>query len=103
MKLAAILLFGLLIFSACAEKKQVGSHRPSAGFVPDEKTAVAIAKAAWAPIYGERGIPDGEPYIAKLDGDVWYVCGTLKTLQGGVMRAWIQKSDGRILGVDSQQ
>jgi hypothetical protein len=104
MRLLAIILLGLSGLSACSHKEAASFYRPPAGFVPDEKTAVAIAKIVWAPIYGEKGIPDGEPYVAKLEGDVWYVFGTLpEGAQGGVMRAWIRKSDARVLGVDSQQ
>lgn len=94
----------LLLSVGCAEKKEQGSYVPPSGFVPDEKTAVAIARIVWQPIYGERSIASGEPYVAKLQGGIWYVCGTLPEGHiGGVLRAWIQKSDGRVIGVDAQQ
>lgn len=94
----------LLLLVGCSEKRPQGSYVPQSGFVPDEKTAVSIARTVWQPIYGERSIASGEPYVAKLEGRVWYVCGTLPEGHiGGVLRAWIQKSDGRVIGVDAQQ
>jgi hypothetical protein len=71
-----------------------------AGFVPDEKTAIAIAVAIWSPIYGEKKIQKEKPFKAVLRGEVWTVEGTLpKGSIGGVAIAEISKDDARILRV----
>ena len=73
---------------------------PEKGFVPDERTAIKIAEAIWMPIYG-KSIYDKRPFCGQLMGDsVWVVVGTLpKGMKGGVPLAWINKKDGRIIGV----
>jgi len=45
--------------------------KPKAGFVPDEKTAIAIAVAVWTPIYGEKNIQKEKPFKAVLKDGVW--------------------------------
>jgi len=80
------------------------NYKPLAGYVPDEKAAVAIAVAVWTPIYGKDKIEKERPYVAELKGDVWYVRGTLQqpligVRKGGVAEAEISKDDGRILRV----
>jgi len=64
--------------------------------VPDEKTAVSIAKAIWLPVYGEEVLKK-KPFKAKLLNGVWIVTGSLpKDTLGGVPIAEISKSDGRV-------
>jgi len=80
------------------------SYKPPEGYVPDEKTAIAIAVAVWAPIYGEDKISKQRPYVAELRNGVWHVRGTLQQpLVGrkfsGVAEADISKEDGRVLRV----
>ena len=78
--------------------------KPEGGFVPDEKTAIAIAVAVWSPIYGEEKIQKEKPYQAVLKNGVWHVEGTLpKEFVGGVAVAEISKDDGRIMGVGHGQ
>ena len=73
---------------------------PSAGFVPDHKTAIRIAEAVLIPVYGEQQIIHERPFHAKLVKNVWYVRGSLpKRWAGGVPEIEISKSDGRILYV----
>lgn len=68
--------------------------------VPNEKTAIAIAKAIWLPIYG-KSIKREKPYIAYLNrDDIWVVNGTFHGLRfGGVAYAFIRKKDGKIIYV----
>jgi hypothetical protein len=80
------------------------SYKPESGFVPDEKTAIAIAVAVWNPIYGEKQIKRQMPYLAELKDGIWHVRGTLKQPSfghrfGGVAEAEIAKEDGRIIRV----
>jgi len=90
-----VLVVGL---SLAAETKH--SIKPQAGFVPDEKTAIAIAVAVWSPIYGEENIQKEKPYKAVLRDGVWLVEGTLSNgVVGGVAVAEISKADARILRV----
>jgi hypothetical protein len=76
------------------------TYRPPNGYVPDEATAIAIAVAVWTPIYGKEKILSEKPFVARLDGDVWSVHGTLREgWIGGTAEAEISKEDGRILSV----
>src|SRR3954462_11554011 len=80
---------------------------PAAGFVPDSKTAVAIAEAVLIPVYGKKQIEGERPFAAKLKGDVWTIAGTLNCPDGkggvttdcvgGVAVVRISKNDGRVL------
>ena len=75
--------------------------KPKAGFVPDEKTAIAIAVAVWIPIYGEESIQKEKPFKAVLKDGVWHVDGTLSPefTRGGTAEAEISKEDARILRI----
>ena len=77
------------------------SHKPEAGFVPDEKTAIAIAVAAWLPIYGEETIQNEKPFKAVLKDGIWHVEGTLPVqyTMGGVAEADISKANGKIVRI----
>jgi hypothetical protein len=84
------------------------SYKPKDGFVPDERTAIAIAVAVWNPIYGEEKIASGNPYHAVLKDGIWEVTGTLHQpffgllghiRHGGTAMIQISKDDGHILGV----
>jgi hypothetical protein len=76
------------------------NFKPKAGYVPDEKTAIAIAVAVWLPIYGEKQIESEKPFNAILKDGVWHVAGTLpKEVSGGVAIAEISKEDARILRI----
>jgi hypothetical protein len=76
-------------------------------YVPDEKTAVAIAEAVLIPIYGRKHIESERPFKAKLKDGIWYVNGTLhcgKSKQpvdeicvGGAAAVQLAKRDGRII------
>lgn len=73
---------------------------PKEGFVPDAKTAIRIAEAVWAPIYGTESIERQRPLNATFSNGVWTVTGTLAPARkGGVALAEISKADGRILRV----
>ena len=74
--------------------------KPKEGYVPDAKTAIAVAVAVWAPIYGEERIAGEKPYQARLTNGVWVVEGSLpEGWLGGVAVAEIARDDGRILRV----
>ena len=78
------------------------SFTPQNGYVPDEQTAIAIAiaVAAWIPIYGKAQIEKEKPYKATLKDGVWTVTGTLPPgYDGGTAVADIAQTDGRILRV----
>jgi hypothetical protein len=73
---------------------------PTAGFVPDETTAIRIAEAVLIPIYGQKQVEAERPFSAKLAKDVWKVEGYLPPgLDGGVAEVSVAKRDGRILRV----
>ncbi len=90
----------LLSSSTPDQAPSAKGYVPPSGFVPDSATAVRIAVAVWIPIYGAAQIRSEQPYIAKLDRDVWTVTGTLPSGSvGGTAEARIAKRDGRILFV----
>ena len=67
--------------------------------VPDEETALKIAKAVLASAYGDNVLSNG-PLNVFFDESiqVWYVYGSLpEGYVGGVPEITIQKSDGKIL------
>ncbi|MES2076418.1 MAG: NTF2 fold immunity protein [Pseudomonadota bacterium] len=69
--------------------------------VPDAKTAIAIAVAIWAPLYGKEKIESEQPYNAELRQDNWTVTGTLSPhFLGGVAKVVIAKSDARVILVE---
>lgn len=77
------------------------TYRPPAGFVPDSKTAVAIATAVLTPIYGKAKIDSEKPWHTGLNNDVWTVVGTFngKGL-GGEAVIQIDKRTGEIKFVE---
>jgi hypothetical protein len=82
------------------ETESTSGYWPKNGLVPDAKTAIAIAVAVWAPIYGKREIAAEGPYEAVLKTDRWIVTGTLPGRSvGGTPFAVIAKKDGRIIKV----
>ena len=89
----AVLVSGVLIARAGSSH----TYKPSAGYVPDEVTAIKIAVAVWEPIYGAAAIAKEKPYHATLHGRIWTVTGSLpRGATGGVALAEMSKEDGRI-------
>jgi hypothetical protein len=89
------------------------SYRPKDGYVPDSATAVKIAEAVLAPVYGEKQIESEQPFTAQLKADVWTVSGTLHCPDGkggatthcvgGVAVIQISKADAHILSMTHYQ
>ena len=97
-KIFCLTIILLLTVSFCFAGEY--SFVPKNGFVPDEKTAIAIAEAVWAPIYGEKKITNEKPFKAKLKDGMWTVEGSLPKLYvGGVAVAEISQKDGCILSI----
>jgi hypothetical protein len=77
-----------------------GGYKPEKGYAPDAQTAIKIAEAVLAPIYGEEHIQNERPFRASLKNGVWVVTGTLpKNEKGGAAVASISKDTGGVLGV----
>ncbi|MBI3551392.1 MAG: hypothetical protein HY077_02640 [Elusimicrobia bacterium] len=96
------ILMGTLIFaaSATAYPVKVASVKPKGGFVPDEATAILIAKAVWYPIYGKQEVEKKSPFHATLAKGVWTMRGSLPAGElGGTAVAEIAKDNARILFV----
>lgn len=88
---------------------------PKLGAVPDDRTAITIAKAVLAPIYHEEFLSGEEPFSASLDDAAWTVTGTApkfrpdeteKTSSGtrvtvfsaeGPVQVLVSQRDGRVL------
>jgi hypothetical protein len=101
MKIILCILLGLL----CGGKTDAQvphdlTAKPENGFVPDETTAVAIAKAVWVPIYGKKMLRQERPFRATLRNGVWTVRGSIpRGNKGGAAFAEISKTSGLILRV----
>jgi hypothetical protein len=93
--------FALVIAGAMAADGQNASgYRPESGFVPDQKTAIAVAEAILAPIYAEKQIASERPFTARLDGGIWTVTGHLPVgWDGGAAEIKIRKSDAKVVSV----
>lgn len=97
--LATLILLFTSIMDVHADS-HIHSYVPPAGFVPDSRTAVAIAEAVLIPIYGQDGIQKQKPLLPRLKGGKWTVIGQLKKgWLGGVALVVIDKKTGRILRV----
>lgn len=100
-RMIAGLMLSLGSVSAVAQHKV----SPRDGYVPDEKTAVAIAVAVLSPIYGADKVLGEQPFHAMRNGDRWTVMGSLprskdgRTGLGGVASVEIEAATGRILNV----
>ena len=83
-----------------ASSQSHSGYKPKDGFVPDQKTAIAVAEAVLAPIYGEQKVVAERPFTARLDGGVWTVSGSLPAgFVGGVAEIKIRKSDASVVFV----
>jgi hypothetical protein len=80
----------------------LGKYRPPNGFVPDKETAIAIAVAAWQPIFGKEIIEREAPYQANLVDGIWVVSGTGKFGPDGTAKALIRQNTGEILQIDHE-
>ncbi len=77
---------------------------PKNGFVPDARTAILIAEAVLAPVYGEAQVAHERPFKAALKDGVWTVKGYLPPhLVGGTAEVQIAKKDARILSMTHGQ
>jgi len=95
--MGALLLAGI---TTAAQQPGARGVLPPRGFVPDTITAVRVAEAILAPIYGEQQIAREKPFKATLNEGTWAVRGTLAAGRvGGVATVKIAKQDGRILFV----
>jgi hypothetical protein len=108
MKPKIALLAGILIADGVAYAASKPLFKSKNGFVPDERTAIAIAVAVWIPVFVEESIAAEKPYSAKLIDGVWYVDGSLpkslsNSVVGGVAHAEIAKDDGRIVDMSHGQ
>jgi hypothetical protein len=76
--------------------------------VPDSATAISLAEKALAKMYGKKVIDSERPFNASLSDGVWHVTGTLyckdekgnvvkDVCVGGVAKADVRQSDGRVL------
>jgi len=82
------------------KKSRDGGYKLERGYVPDEKTAIAIAVSVWKPIYGDSSIEMQAPYFAYLVDDLWIVTGSLpKWTKGGTAKAIIDKNNGKVLHI----
>jgi beta-lactamase superfamily II metal-dependent hydrolase len=96
-----------LILAAAALCQTAPGCKPKAGFVPDSKTAVAVAEAVLIPVYGKGQVESERPFTATLEHDVWTIGGTLNCFDakgakttdcdGGAAVVKTSKGDGRIL------
>ena len=95
----AAMVAALSLVAAQSTAAEFGSQPPAAGWVSNQATAVAIARAVFTSVFGAKMVATEEPLHAARDGSVWHVWGTLhcKDCVGGVMEVMISARDGRIV------
>ena len=93
-----LILIAIILNFGCNHETSVSNGPKIDGLVPDQETAIKIAEAVWLARFGEM-VLDEKPYVAKLDGSIWKVQGTLHHAHGGNAFIELQSSDGKILGV----
>ena len=97
------MFFQLIIVTVLGATMLAQQHNyvPKDGYVPDEKTAIVVAEAVLARIYGEPKISSERPFHAVLDrNNVWTIEGSIPNGSvGGVASIRLQRLDGRILSV----
>jgi hypothetical protein len=79
------------------------SYRPSSGYVPDQKTAIQLAKVILVPVYGEKMVNSEEPFTASLEGNIWTVQGAVRPYPSGNAEVKLSKTDGAVLFVTHSQ
>lgn len=106
MRLSLILCCTLAIVALAASQEA-----PKPNYVPNSKTAIAIAEAVLIPVYGKKQIESERPFKATLKDNVWTVAGTLycpdgkpqtdklPSCFGGVAVVEISKLDARIISM----
>jgi len=73
------------------------SYKPVAGYVPDSRTAIAVAIAVLTPVYGEAEMNASTPWRTGLKDGVWTVVGTFHGQGvGGTPVIQIDQSTGDI-------
>jgi hypothetical protein len=71
---------------------------PINGFIPNERTAISVAKAILSPIYGEKQIISERPFHATLKDGTWTVSGSLPPgREGGVAIIRIDQRTGKVI------
>ena len=95
-RFAFVFLTGALLAVFCLYA--FGQKKPQNGYVPDEKTAVAIGVAVLEAITEKEALEKEKPFKARLEKGVWTVYGTLpEGFDGGTFEVQISKDDGRVL------
>ena len=98
---AAALVLAMAAGPVAAEHNYV----PPKGVVPDAETAVHIAEAVLAPVYGHQVIESEKPFRATLKGETWTVEGSMHCERpgggphdcvGGVALVEVSRRDGRV-------
>jgi hypothetical protein len=79
------------------------SYRPSNGFLPDQKTAIQVAKVILIPVYGEDEVKNEEPFTASLKGNIWTVKGAVRSYPSGNAEVKLSKIDGAVLFLTHSQ
>jgi hypothetical protein len=99
--MAMLLLLALLQPISKGKNESNSGYVPPNGFVPDDKTAIAIAEAILVPIYGKKQIHSEKPLQAKLKNGIWTVHGTLpEGWLGDTAEVKLAKKDARMIMVE---
>jgi hypothetical protein len=115
--LVVVFLFAGTVFNSTGQTEEIvwNCCHPEKGVLPDDNTAISVAKAILLPIYHHGILDREEPFAASLDGGAWTVTGTApkfipqrveKTTEGtrvtvfseeGPLQVLLSKKDGRVL------
>jgi NTF2 fold immunity protein len=103
--LCLIVFLAMLLGAGREVGKTARGYVPPNGFVPTAETAIAVAEAVLAPVYGKDQIDSEHPFKAILNGDVWTVKGSVPChnpppgaeCPGGAAEIRISKRTGQVL------
>jgi hypothetical protein len=112
-KLMFSLTCGLLLIDSFAQKvpsdedlleydrriaERHDSKVPTAGYIPDSATAIAIATAVCVPVLGKKLVESEQPLKAGLKNEAWTVIGTFHGKSaGGELIVQLDKKTGTVL------
>ena len=86
----------LLRQQAAAQHRETRERVP---LVPDAETAIRIAEAVWAPVYGQKRVEEQRPLQVGLVGNTWTVSGKAGDAENEPLIAMISRWTGEVFQI----
>ena len=101
--LTVLIVIILMTIISCSKTRSYDCKSLINGFVPNEETAINIAKAICIPIIGEESCYKKEFKAVLIDGKIWKVSGDSHVEKGGMITIEIQKIDSKVINVEIEK